>query len=47
MQQNIGKDKEYTFKEDAEEFINDFKLVILEDIENYILKELKNIRKGS
>lgn len=32
------KDKEYTFKEDAEKFINDFKMVIIEDIENYILE---------
>ena len=28
--------KVFTFKEDAEEFINDFKMVIIEDIENYI-----------
>ena len=32
------KDKEYTFKDDAEEFINDFKMIIIEDIENYILE---------
>ena len=32
------KDKEYNFKDDAEEFINDFKMIIIEDIENYILE---------
>ena len=32
------KDKEYLFKEDAEEFINDFKLNIIEQLENYLLE---------
>jgi len=32
------KDKEYTYKEDAEEFINEFKMVIIEEVENYILE---------
>ena len=32
------KDKEYIYKDDAEEFINDFKMIIIEDIENYILE---------
>ena len=32
------KDKEYTCKEDAEEFINEFKMVIVEEVENYILE---------
>ena len=30
------KDKEYAYKEDAEEFINEFKMVITEEVENYI-----------
>ena len=30
------KDKEYNFKEDAEEFINGFKLNIIEELENYL-----------
>ena len=30
------KDKEYKYQEDAEEFINEFKMVIIEDVENYI-----------
>ena len=30
------KDKEYKFKSDSEKFIDDFKLVIIEEIENYI-----------
>ena len=37
------KVKEYTFKEDAEEFINDFKMVIIEDIENYILEGTETV----
>ena len=32
------KDKEYKFKEDAEDYIDAFKLVIIEEIENYILE---------
>ena len=32
------KDKEYAYKEDAEEFINEFKMVIIEEVENYILE---------
>lgn len=32
------KDKKYIYKEDAEEFINEFKLNIYEEIENYILE---------
>jgi len=30
------KDKEYLFKEDAEEFLNDFKINIIEELENYL-----------
>ena len=30
------KDKEYKFKSDSEKFIDDFKLIIIEEIENYI-----------
>lgn len=30
------KDKEYQFKEDSEEFINNFKLNIIEELENYL-----------
>ena len=30
------KDKEYLFKEDAEEFINGFKINIIEELENYL-----------
>ena len=30
------KDKEYLLKEDSEEFINDFKLNIIEELENYL-----------
>ena len=32
------KDKEYLYKEDAEEYIDNFKMIIIEDIENYILE---------
>ena len=32
------KDKEYKFKSDAEKFIDDFKLVITEEVENYLLE---------
>ena len=32
------KDKEYKFKDDAEDYIDAFKLVMIEEIENYILE---------
>ena len=32
------KDKDYKFKDDAEDYIDAFKLVIIEEIENYILE---------
>jgi len=32
------KDKEYKYKADSEEFINGFKMVLIEEIENYILE---------
>tara|TARA_Y100000813_G_scaffold115832_2_gene82941 strand:+ start:521 stop:1303 length:783 start_codon:yes stop_codon:yes gene_type:complete len=32
------KDKEYKFKSDAEDYIDAFKMIIVEDIENYILE---------
>jgi hypothetical protein len=32
------KDKEYKFKSDASEFIDKFKLIIIEEIENYLLE---------
>ena len=52
------KDKEYKFKSDAEDYIDAFKMIIVEDIENYILEGTeatygkatglcKNLRHGS
>ncbi len=32
------KDKDYKFKSDAEKFIDDFKLIITEEVENYLLE---------
>jgi hypothetical protein len=32
------KDKDHKYKSDSEKFINDFKLIILEEVENHLLE---------